>query len=128
MAIGLVFYRFQYFYLANAAANSDGTVVVWHIVVSLLSGIIIGVLLFHIVLCCRRRWLRNKKRQPNLEAQTTDVDPTYQELDLSKMNKEDNYQSLRMNAASNDAVNDDESIYNELSETRDVEKNYQSLM
>ncbi len=121
----------SYFTVFNisTAANSedDGTVVVWHIVVSLLSGIIIGVVLFHIVLCCRRRWFRNKNRQPNLEAQTTDVDTTYQELDLLEMNKEDNYQSLRVNAASNDAVNDDESTYTELSETRDVENNYQSL-
>ena len=42
---------------------------------------------------------KNKKREPNPEAQTTDVDTTNQELDLSKMNKEDNYQSLRVTAA-----------------------------
>ena len=39
------------------------------------------------------------------------------------MNKEDNYQSLRVNAASND----DDSTYTELKKTSDVEDNYQSL-
>ncbi len=113
----------------NAAANNedDGTVVVWHIVVSLLSGIIIGFLLSHIVSCSRRRWFKNKKRQPSPEAQATDVDTTYQELDLSKMNKEDNYQSLRVNAANNDVANDGDSTYTELNKARDVENNYQSL-
>ncbi len=95
--------------------------------VSLLSGIIIGFLLSHIVSCSRRRWFKNKRRQPNPEAQTTDVDTTYQELDLSKMNKEGNYQSLRVNAANNDAANDDDSTYTELNKARDVENNYQSL-
>ncbi len=70
---------------------------------------------------------KNKKRGPYPEAQTTHVDTTYQVLDLSKMNKEDNYQSLRVTAANNDAVNDDESTYSELNKVRDVENNYQSL-
>ncbi len=104
-----------------------GTVVAWHIVVSLLSGIIIGFLLSHIVSCSRRRWFKNKKRQPDPKAQTTDVDTTYQELDLSKMNKEDNYQSLKVNAANNDVANDGDSTYTELNKARDVENNYQSL-
>ena len=109
----------------NTAANKedDGTVVVWHIVVSLLSGIIIGFLLSHIASCSRRRWFKNRKRQSNPEAQTTEVDTTY----LSKMNKEDNYQSLRVNVVNNDAVNDDDSTYTELNKAKDVENNYQSL-
>ena len=111
-----------------------------------MSGIIIGILLSYIVCCSRRRWLRNRKPEQNPAAQTTEadttyqaldltkmntednyqslrntkpqsnpepqrteVDTTYQALDLSKMNTEDNYQSLRVNAASNKAVNDDES-------------------
>ena len=71
--------------------------------------------------------LRNRGPQLNPKPKTTEADTTYQELDLSKMNTEDNYQSLRVNAASNEAVNDDESTYTELSKTRDVEDNYQSL-
>ena len=94
---------------------------------SLLSGIIIGFLLSHIVSCSRRRWFKNRKRQSNPEAQTTEVDTTYQELDLSKMNAADNYQSLRVNAVNNDATNDDNSTYTELNKARDVENNYQSL-
>ncbi|CAB4045873.1 Hypothetical predicted protein, partial [Paramuricea clavata] len=74
-------------------------------------------------------WYQNRKPQSNPEKQTTEVDTTYQELDLSKMNTEENYQSLSVNAESNDAANDhdEDSTYTELSKTRDVENNYQSL-
>ena len=87
-----------------------------------MSGIIIGILLSHIVSCFRRKF-RSRKPQSNPEPKSTEVDTTYQELDLSKMNTEDNYQSLRVNAASND----EESTYTELNKIRDVEDNYQSL-
>jgi hypothetical protein len=97
-------------------------------------GIIIGILSSSIVSCPRRRWLRNKNSERNPEPKTTEPDTTYQELDLSKMNTEDNYQSLRVNAASYDAgntenraENDDNSTDTELNKTRDVEDNYQSL-
>ena len=91
----------------------------------------IGILLSYIVFCSRRKF-RSRKPQSKPEPKTTEVDTTYQELDLSKMNTEDNYQSLRVNAASlydagNQTANDEESTYTELSETRDVENNYQSL-
>ena len=95
--------------------------------VILVSGIIIGILFSYIVWCSRRRWFRNRKPERNPEPQPTEVDTTYQELDLTKMNTEDNYQSLRVNAASNDAANDDVSTYTELNKTRDVGNNYQSL-
>ena len=111
---------------ANTAANKedDGTsVVLWHIVISLVSGIIIGILLSYIVSCSLRRWFRNRKPERNLEPRTSEVDTTYQELDLTKMNKEDNYQSLRVNVASND----DDATYTELNKTREEENNYQSL-
>ncbi|CAB3986170.1 contactin-3-like isoform X2 [Paramuricea clavata] len=78
----------------NTADNKedDGTTVaVWHIVVTLVSGFIVGILFSYIVWFSCRRWFRNK----NPEAQRTEVDTTYQELDISKMNTEDNYQSLR---------------------------------
>jgi hypothetical protein len=90
------------------------------------SGIIVGILLSNIVSRCRR-WFRNRRPERNPEPQTTEVDTTYQELDLSKMNKEDNYQPLRVNVARNDAANDDDFTYTELNQTRDVENNYQSL-
>ena len=89
----------------------------------MVSGIIIGLLLSHIVSCSRRRWFTTRKSEQNVEPRDNEVDSTYQELDLSKLNTEDNYQSLRGNIVSND----DESIYTELNKTRDVENNYQSL-
>ena len=95
--------------------------------VSLVSGIIIGICLSYIVSCSRRKF-RSRNPQSNPEPRATEVDTTYQELDLTKMNKEDNYQSLRVKAAASiDAANDDDSTYTELNKTRDVENNYQSL-
>ena len=101
----------------------------WYIiVVTLVCGIIIGVLLLYIVQCSHRRWFRKRKPKRNPDEHPTEADSTYQELDLSKMNQENNYQSLRGNVARiNDVTNDDESTYTELSKTRDVEDNYQSL-
>ena len=92
--------------------------------VILVSGIIIGIVISFIVLRFRRRWFET--RNPNPKA--TEVDPTYQELDLTKMNTEDNYQSLRVNAASNEAGCGDDSTYTELNKAdRNDENNYQSL-
>ena len=115
----------------------------WYImVITLVSGIIIGVLLSYLVLCSRRRWSRNKNPQTqtieldtrnkilkNRELETIEADSTYQQLDLTKMNKEDNYQSLVMKGytSKNDDGNDDDSTYTELTKVRDVENNYQSL-
>ena len=108
--------------------ESSGTVVVWHIVVTLVSGFILGILFSYIVSYSRSRWFRNRKPERNPAPKTTEADTTYQELDLSRMNTEDNYQSLRVNAAvCNDATNDDDSTYTQLSKTRDAEDNYQSL-
>ena len=78
----------------------------------------------YILLCCRRRWSTNKNPERHVEQQATNFDKTYQELDLTKMNTaEDNYQSLRMNVASNQET----STYTELNTVRAVEDNYQSL-
>ena len=111
------------------AALKETSSTEWYIVVvSLVSGIVIGLFLAYILLCVRRRWFRKREPGQNPEAQTTEVDPTYQELDLTKMNKEDNYQSLRVNAAVSDQdANGSESTYTELSKTRDVENNNESL-
>ena len=95
--------------------------------VPLVSGIIIGILFSYIVWCSHRRWFKNKTAERNQEPKTTEADTTYQELDLTKMNKEDNYQSLKVNAASNDTGNQDDSTYTQPTKTRDVESNYQSL-
>ena len=93
-----------------------------------MSGFFAGILFSYIASCSHRRWFRNRKPKRNPDQQPTEADSTYQGLDLSKMNKEDNYQSLRGNVARiNDVTNDDDSNYTELSKTRDVEDNYQSL-
>ena len=119
-----------YFSFVNKSSSGDtksGTE--WHIVViSFVCGIIIGVFLSYVVWCSHRRWFRKRKPKRNPDEQPTGADSNYQELDLSKMNQEDNYQSLRGNVARiNDVTIDDESTYTELSKTRDVEDNYQSL-
>ena len=122
-----------FLFVINKLCSDDTTVTTsgteWYIIfVTLLSGIIIGVLLCYIAWCFHRRWFKNRKPKRNPDQQPTEADSTYQGLDLSKMNKEDNYQSLRGNVARiNDVTNDDDSPYNELSKTRDVEDNYQSL-
>ncbi len=118
-------YAYVFLYLGKACLNDSSSGTQWYIVVvSLVSGIIIGVLCSNIVWCSHRRWFRNRKPERNPEPQPTEVDTTYQELDLTQMNKEDNYQSLRVNAASDD----EESTYTELNKTRDDENNYQSLI
>ena len=101
----------------------------WYIIfVTLVSGIIIGIFVSYIAWCFHHRWFRNRKPKRNPDQKPTEADSTYQELDLSKMNKEDNYQSLRGNVARiNDVTNDNDSTYTKLSKTRDVEDNYQSL-
>ena len=95
---------------------------------TLVSGIVIGIIFSYVVWCSYRRWFGKKNPERNSKPKTSEVDTTYQELGLSKMNKEDNYQSLRVNAASNDAANnDDDSTYTEVNKSRDAENNYQSL-
>ena len=95
---------------------------------------IIGILLSYIVWCTRHRCLRNRNPPPQTttktkpKAETIEAVSTYQELDLTKMNKEDNYQSLiiKGNIGGNDSRNND-STYTELNKVRDAEDNYQSL-
>ena len=94
----------------------------------MVSGFIIGVLVSYIAWCSHRRWFRNRKPKRNPDQQPAEADSTYQELNLSKMNKEDNYQSLKENVTRIDVVtNDDGSNYTEVSKTRDDEDKYQSL-
>ena len=92
-----------------------------------MSGIIIGLFLEYIVLCARRRWFTNRNSEQHVKPGTNEVDTTYQELDLTKMNTEDNYQSLRVDAAIDNVTNEDDLNYTTLSQSRDVENNYQSL-
>ncbi|XP_028413709.1 uncharacterized protein LOC114536563, partial [Dendronephthya gigantea] len=103
----------------------SGTTEWYIIVITLVSGIVIGILLSNIVSYSRRKLFTQLERTQ--EVQKTTADSTYQELDLKKMNQEDNYQSLSGNAERNDAVNNNESNYTELNKVKDIESNYQSL-
>ena len=96
---------------------------------SLVSGIIIGILVACIAWCSHRRWFTKRKAEQTSYQQPTEAESTYQDLDLSKMNTEDNYQSLRGNISRIDDTvnNDDDTTYTELNKIRDVENNYQSL-
>ena len=123
---------FIIFLLVNADANKElnggTTVVAWQIVVALVSGFILGIAPSYVVSHWRRKLKRNRKSKSNAEPRATEAEATYQELDFSKLNKDDNnYESVQVAAASNYAMNGDDSTYTELNKIRDVEDNYQSL-
>ena len=88
-----------------------------------MSGIIIGILVSHIAYCYYRRRFRNRKPKRNRNQQPTEADSTYQELDLSKMNKEDNiYQSLRKNKCNVD--NDYDPTYMNPEQLQETQLNF----
>ena len=82
----------------------------WEIkIIFLLSGIISGIFLSFIALCCYRCCFRKQKLETNPKTPDAEPEGTYQELDLFRMNEENNYQSLTVNSASNNGYNHDES-------------------
>ena len=92
-SIGVIYFLL---FVHKTCSDNTTSATEWYIIViSLVSGIIVGILLSHVVQCSRRRWFRNRKAKQNPDQQPAEADSTYQELDLSKMNKEDNYQSLK---------------------------------
>ena len=94
----------------NANSRSGPTIAVWHIVVSLISGMVVCIFVFYIVRRSRRRWFERRKLEAKPE-KTVD-DSIYQDLDLTKMGTEDNYQSLTGNVAriSEDAGDDYQNV------------------
>ena len=48
--------------------------------------------------------LTNWNPQINIVPQTTEIETTYEDLDVTKMNTEDNYQSLNVGTSSQDAT------------------------
>ena len=105
--------------------DQGGTVVVWHIVL-LIFGVVIERLLSCVVSCSRCKFSSKKPRQSNREPSKPQFDKTYQELDLTKLNTEDNYQSLTVNQSAKHDNGNDDSTYTELSKSRKVESSYQS--
>ena len=112
----------------SCAANSEAKL---HIIVAVLASLIFIGILSIIIWCFRRRWFRsrNLKRNPKLE--TNSVDSNYQELDLTKMNSEDNYQSLRFKTPQSKfepQTTEIDTTYQQLDVTKmNTEDNYQSL-
>ena len=98
-----------------------------------MSGIIIGLFIqFYIVYVVlfrrRQRNLKNQSnREPEMRAEAEDNDAVYQNLDLTEMNSEDNYQSLTDNSCDDEEAYEYDNTYTDLNEIRDVEENYQSL-
>ena len=121
-----------YIYIDKASSNNTSRGTEWYIiVVSLVSGIIIGILLSYIASCCRRKF-RSRKPHSNPEPKTTETDTTdYQELDLSQMNTEDNYRSLRNTkpqSTPEPKTTEADTTYQELDLSKvNTEDNYQSL-
>ena len=101
--------------------------------VSLISGIVVCIFVFYIVRRSRRHWF--KRGKPEAKPEKTVDDSIYQDLDLTKMGTEDNYQSLTGNVARRNKVADDDyenaespDDYQDLDVTKmNTEDNYQSL-
>ena len=91
--------------------------------------IFIGIISF-IIWWAYRHWFRDRKPKQNYESQATDLHTTYQQLDLSKLNREDNYQSLtnRNSQLNINIPQATETTYEDLDVTKmNTEDNYQSL-
>ena len=81
---------------------------------------------------CRRRFKgRESPQKASSDPQPSNKSSIYQDLDLTKMKSEDNYQSLKGNYARNeptpDATPEHDPTYTELSKRRDDEDDYQTL-
>ena len=59
------------------------------------------IIVAYIAWFCHRRWCTKRKPEQSPDPQPTEADTTYEELDLSKMNTEDNYQSLKRDVSIN---------------------------
>ena len=104
------------------------------IIVGILSSFIFIGIISLIIWWAYHRWFKNRKPKQNQtnESQAIDLHHTYQPLDFSKMNTEDNYQSL---TNSNPQLNnieqqttEIETTYEDLDVTKmNTEDNYQSL-
>lgn len=99
---------------------------VWIIVVFTVSDFVLGDLFSHI-LASSLRCFRSRKSQSNTELQTPENNLNYQDLDITKMNAPENYESLTMNVVSNGEESENDPTYAQLSTTRDDENNYQAL-
>ena len=120
-------------------SKSDCTGCAWYIIlVTLVCGIIIGMVFIFGIMSLRRRFKSKKdvaKPAHNHDTPETHRDSAaensaYQELDLRNKDPENSYQALRVNTRrriNNETRIEDESNYQELDKVREKENSYQSL-
>ena len=112
-------------------ASNSGTK--WYIIVAVVVSVIFIGVLCYIICCFRHRCRKSKKPKRKLESRANEVDLTYQELDLTKMDREDNYQSLvhkntRGQSNFEKPATEDDTTYQQLDlSNMNTEDNYQSL-
>ena len=119
---------------------ADCTGFEWYIIlVTLVCGIIIGLMIFLYGIQSLRRMFKRKKDKsepaPNYDTPETHPEgaadnSSYQELELKNRKPENSYQALRMNRRqriNNETKIEDEANYQELDKVREKKHNYQSL-
>ena len=85
-----------------------------------LSGIVVGLFVAYVFVCSRRRWF-GKQTPEHILKRHEGKDEIYEEVDLQKMNAENNYWSM------GGAIDGNKSGYADLNRDRDAENDYQSL-
>ena len=125
--------------MLEKSKGADCTGFEWYIIlVTLVCGIIIGMIFLYGIMSLRRRLKSKKdKSKPAHNYDTPETDPegaadnsAYQELDLRNKEPENSYQALRMNTRrriNNETKIEDEANYQELDKVREKENSYQSL-
>ena len=118
---------------------ADSTGFEWYIIlVTLVCGIIIGMIFHYGIMSLRRRFKSKKDvSKPAHNYDTPETHPegaadnsAYQELDLRNREPENSYQALRVNTRrriDNETKIEDEAGYQELDKVREKESNYQTL-
>ena len=118
---------------------ADSTGFEWYIIlVTLICGIIIGMILLYAIQSLRRRFKSKKDVcKPTHNYDTPETHPesaadnsAYQELELKNREPENSYQALRVNTRrriDNETKIEDEAGYQELDKVREKDNNYQSL-
>ena len=125
--------------MLEKSKGADCTGFEWYIIlVTLVSGIIIGMIFLYAILSLRQRFKSKKDNsKPAHNYDTSETHPetaadnsAYQELDLRNKETENSYQALRMNTRTrinNEKKIEDEANYQELDKVREKENSYQSL-
>ena len=117
---------------------ADSTGFEWYIIlVTLVCGIIIGMIFLYGIMSLRQRFKSKKDEAKPAHNDTPDTHPdgaadnsTYLDLELKNREPENSYQALRVNTRrriDNETKIEDEAGYQELDKEREKDNNYQSL-